>query len=319
MRPESTSTHLPNSVAALSARRGRNHQLLGIGLVLASLACFAVLDTSIQYVSASVPLLMAIWVRYAFQAVSATALAWPRRGRASFHTEHLNYQVLRGLLLVASSSLAFLSLRFMPVSEYTAVVMITPIVITLMAAHTLKERVSGLRWALVCGGFLGVLIIVRPSRADFSWALLLPLMLVATNSAFQLLTSKLARSENPLTMQLYTGWVGFAVSSIAVPFVWASLPAGMWWALLAVGLMGSAGHLLFIFAYAHAPAATLTPYLYAQIGFAMLFGWVAFAYVPDTASLMGMGLIAACGALSAWLTMRESRAAAQPAPEPVES
>jgi drug/metabolite transporter (DMT)-like permease len=56
----------------------------------------------------------------------------------------------------------------------------------------------------------------------------------------------------------------------------------------------------------------LTPYLYAQIAFAMLAGWLVFSHVPDRWSLVGIAMIAVCGAGGAWLTVRESRAALEP-------
>jgi len=79
-----------------------------------------------------------------------------------------------------------------------------------------------------------------------------------------------------------------------------------------MGLMGTIGHLFLIFAYQRAPASTLTPYLYAQIAFAMLGGWLVFAHVPDETSLVGMALIAVCGAAGAWLTVRERHEAIEP-------
>jgi len=186
--------------------------------------------------------------------------------------------------------------------------------ITLLAATTLKEQVSPLRWALVAGGFAGTLVILRPGGEAFSWAMLLPIGLVLTNAWFQVLTSKLAQTENPLTMHFYTGWVGALLASFALPFVWTALPSWHWWALLCLmGFMGTVGHFILILAYQRAPASTLTPYLYAQIAFAMLGGWVIFSYVPDRISLVGMGLIAVCGAAGAWLTVRERRVPIEPA------
>ena len=288
--------------------------LLGIAFLVAAVACFATLDTTTKYVSASVPLLMALWFRYAFQAVATTAVVWPGRGRRVLRTQHPRFQFLRGALLFTSSLLAFFSLKFMPVGEFTAIVMITPLVITLLAATSLGERVSPLRWLLVAGGFTGTLVIIRPGGEGFDWTLLLPLGLVACNAWFQVLTSKLARTEDPVTMHFYTGWVGTLLASLALPFVWST--PGSWSAWAALVLMGSAatvGHFLLILAYARAPAATLMPYLYAQIGFAMLGGWLVFSHVPDGWSLLGMALVAACGAAGAWLTVRESRVLVQPA------
>lgn len=287
--------------------------LAGITLVTAAVACFATLDTTTKYVSASVPVLMALWFRYLFQAVATTVAVLPVRGLAVLRTAHPRYQCLRGALLFTTSLFAFFSLKYMPVGEFTAIVMITPLVITLLAATQLKEQVSSLRWVLVAGGFVGTMIIIRPGGGTFTWTLLLPLGLVACNAWFQVLTSKLAKTEDSITMHFYTGWVGTLMASALLPFAWESLSSWTLWAgLCLMGLMGTVGHFFLILAYKRAPAATLTPYLYMQIGFAMLGGWLVFEHVPDSTSLAGIGLVAVCGAAGAWLTVRESRVLLEP-------
>ena len=288
--------------------------LAGIGLTLIAMACFATLDTLTKYVSASVPVFMAIWFRYTVQAVLTTAVVLPMRGKQIFYTVHPKFQVLRGVLLVSTSMLAFLSLKFMPVGEFTAVVMIAPLIITLLAATLLGEKVSPLRWALVAGGFAGTLIIIRPGQDVFEWHTLLPIGLAFLMAWFQTLTSKLAKTEDPGTMHLYTGWVGALVAALGLPFVWQSLPSFELWGLMAlVGVLGAVGHFLLILAYQRAPAATVTPYLYAQIGFAMLGGWLLFSHVPDGFSIFGMAMIAVCGAIGAWLVVREGKMLIKPA------
>jgi drug/metabolite transporter (DMT)-like permease len=300
----------------VKARRGSpaaHGTLAGILMVLGACACFAALDTTTKFVSASVPLLMALWFRYAFQAIATTLTVLPARGLSALRTLQPKFQCLRGVLLLASSLLAFASLKYMPVGEFTAIVMIAPLAITVLAATVLKESVSPLRWALVAGGFAGTLVIIRPGGQAFTWASLLPLGLVVTNAWFQVLTSKLARTEDPVTMHLYTGWVGTLLASLALPLVWTGLPHWWLWAALCfMGLMATVGHFMLILAYQRAPAATLTPYLYGQIALAMLGGWLVFSHVPDQWSLLGIALIAACGAGGAWLTVRESRLSLEP-------
>ena len=286
----------------------------GIALLIAAVACFAVLDTATKEVSLGVPVLMALWCRYAFQAVATTLAVLPKRGWSLPPTAHPKYQCLRGLLLLSTSVFAFFSLRHLPVGEFTAIVMITPLVITLLASLTLGEPVSFLRWVLVTGGFAGTLVIIRPGGESFSWAMLLPLGLVATNAWFQILTSRLARTEDPVAMHFYTGWIGTLLASVALPFVWTPLDSWMLWAVLGLmGLTATVGHFMMILAYARAPASTLTPFLYAQIGFAMLGGWLAFSHIPDDLSLLGIAMIAVCGAAGAYLAVRESRVLIQPA------
>lgn len=292
----------------------------GILLILVAMACFAGLDTTTKYVTASVPLVMALWIRYAFQAVSTTLLVLPSRGLSAFKTAHPKFQLLRGLLILTSSLLAFISLRYLPVGEFTAIVMITPLAITLLALTSLGEKVSPLRWLLVAGGFAGSLIIMRPGGDAFTWASVLPLGLVACNAGFQVLTSKMARTEDPVTMHLYTGWVGTLAVSAALPFVWTSaISWPLWTLLMLMGVFATVGHFLMILAYQGAPAASLTPYLYAQIGFAMMGGWLVFSHVPDGWSTIGIVMIAICGAGGAWLAAHESRASRQIEIQPVEA
>ena len=92
---------------------GAQRVLAGIALVIAAVACFTVLDTTTKYISAWTPLLMALWFRYAFQAVVTTATMLPVRGRALLRTAHPKFQVLRGVLLLLTSLFAFLSLKFL--------------------------------------------------------------------------------------------------------------------------------------------------------------------------------------------------------------
>ncbi len=289
---------------------------LGVAFLVLAVACFAVLDTAVKYVGAFVPILVAVWFRYVFQAVAVTVVMLPLRGRHLLRTAHPRFQLLRGALLLTVSGLSFVAVQFMPVGEFTAFVMTTPLVVTLLAAVFLKERVPLARWALVGGGFLGALLVVQPGGATFGWATLLPLAMVITYAWFQILTSRLARTEDPMTMHFYTGWVGALLTTAVLPLVWQAVPDARSLALLClIGLMGTVGHFLLILAFARAPASTLTPYVYAQIGFAMLCGWLVFDHVPGALELAGIALIVVCGATASWLTAREKQLPVQP-PEP---
>ena len=287
--------------------------LAGIGFVILSVACFAILDTTTKHISASVPILLALWFRYLIQALFSTVFFLPKRGMSLFKTEHPKFQMVRGALLFGSSLCAFFGLKYLPVGEFTAIASITPLVVTLMGALSLGEKVRKLRWALVLGAFAGTIVIVRPGSQHFDWVLIYPLVLILTNSGFQLLTSRMARTEDPVTMNVLTGWVGTALGAFLLPFVW-ELPTEwfVWAQLLLMGSFATVGHYLLILAFSKAPATVLTPYFYTQIVFAMLGGWLIFDHMPDHWTLVGIGVVTLCGALGAWLTVRESRVQIMP-------
>ena len=281
------------------------HRVGGIFCIVLALFSFGALDTTTKFASATAPVVMALWLRCLVQTVLTSAVLWPSRGHQLFSTRRPWLQVLRGLLLLSCSGMAYFSLQVMQVGEFTAIVMLTPLLLTVVAALTLHERVSCLRWLCVGGGFAGSMVVIRPGMNLFQWAMLLPLVLVATNTVFQVLTSRMAKTEDPGTMHFYTGLVGLVATSAALPWAWQLLPWAIWAALGLMALLGTFGHFMLIMAYSRAPVAVLTPYLYLQIAFATLGGWLVFAHVPDAWSLAGIALVAFCGVFGTWLTGRE--------------
>lgn len=282
--------------------------LLGVMFLIAAVACFAALDTTVKVLSATVSVLLVVWFRYLFQAVVMTGVVLPTRGWRSLTTRHPVLHAVRGGLLLTVSVLGFVSLIYMPLGEFTAIIMLTPLVVTLLAAVFLKERVNGLRWLLVLGGFGGALLVIQPTGQAIGWPVAIPLVMVLFYAVFQILTSRMARTEDAMTMHFYTGWSGALLISLALPWIWQAIPDGRTLALLCLaGLMGTVGHFLLIQAFARAPAATLAPYLYTQVGFAVFAGWLVFDHVPGALEFGGIGMIVVCGATMAWLTARTPR------------
>ncbi|OHC71688.1 MAG: hypothetical protein A3H24_09845 [Rhodoferax sp. RIFCSPLOWO2_12_FULL_60_11] len=284
----------------------RTQQGAGIALIVLATLAFAILDTVTKYAVTLVPVLMLLWFRYAFQALLTFALRFPVQKRRLFRTPNPRFQTLRGVLLLITSACSFFGLRYLPVGEFTAMVMLSPLVATAMAAWVLKEHVSHQRWLLMAAGLVGVLLVVRPGGQVFSWALLFPVLLVTTYGWFQVLTSRLSGEENPYTTHFYTGLVGALVMSPVVIFNWSTTALLTYWPwFLLVGFLGTFGHLMLIRAYARASAPVLTPYLYAQIAFATVAGWLAFKHVPDALAWLGIAVIAASGVGNALLSAHE--------------
>jgi drug/metabolite transporter (DMT)-like permease len=282
----------------------------GIALTVLMAACFAWMDTFIKLLGPVMPVLFVLWARYGIQAVLMAG--WLSRGPratqgATWLPKQPRFQLMRGLLLLATSAAGFYGVQLMPVAEFTAIVMLTPLIVTMLAAWLLKEKVSRLRWAMVAGGFVGVLIVIRPGSGLFGWGVALPLLAAVCYAMFQVLTRRLSLLESPYTTHFWTGVVGFVLlcglvmlSNIDVAQVWHAATPRHLGVLVAIGLLGTVGHLLLIFALGMAPASTLMPFSYSQIALAAAVGWWVFGDVPDVWAWLGMGVVAACGATSAW-------------------
>lgn len=293
----------------MTASANRRHSALaGIALTVSACACFALLDTATKLVSATVPLFMALWLRYLFQSLLTSAWVLPRSAWRLPRTAHPRFQVLRAVLFAGTSLFGFFSIRVMPLPEFTAIVAATPLCVTLVAALWLRQHVSLPRWLLVVTGLASVMLILRPGGDTLGWALLLPLAMLALATGYQILSSLMAGQEDPATTQFYTGWIATALTSLGAPFVWTQIDnPWIWLGTFVMGLSSALGHLMLLRAYAHTTPATIAPFLYTQIGFAMLAGWAVYGHMPDGWSLVGMALIAASGVASAWLTVRETR------------
>ncbi|MFO1337298.1 MAG: DMT family transporter [Burkholderiaceae bacterium] len=285
--------------------------LLGVTLIALAASAFATMDSSSRYLGGFMPVLLFFWGRYLFQATVMAVWLAARGGPRAFATAHPRFQVVRGALLAATSAMSFYGVQHMPVPEFTAINMLTPLLVIVLAGWWLHERVSPLRWALVGGGFAGALIVIRPGSGIFGWAVLFPLSGALTYASFQVLTRRLSGSESPYATHFYTGLTGTLILTPFLVFspipVWTTLQAAPAWQIglmLAIGTLGTVGHLFLILALGMAPTATLMPFVYLQIAVATVLGWLIFRQVPDALAFVGMGVIAACGAAGAWLNMR---------------
>jgi drug/metabolite transporter (DMT)-like permease len=213
----------------------------GIACAIAASFFFATLDTTSQLIGMAAPIVMVQWMRYLVQTASSVAVIAQAGDLRVLRIQKPALHITRGVLMLSTTMLGFTSLRYVPVAEFTAIVMLTPLVITLAATRLLGEHVPPVRWLLAGGGFVGVLIIIRPGSQAFDPAVLLVLLLVVMGAAFQILTAYMMRTESASHTHLSSGVTGFIVMSCALPFFWQALPFRTWGLILIVGFAPSSG------------------------------------------------------------------------------
>lgn len=289
----------------------KNNPSAAIIMIVASTFLFSTMDAATKYLGGFLSVVVVLWSRYTLQAAIMAIVVAKRRGFAGFRTEHPRFQILRGLLMATISALAFYSMRSMPLAEFTAIIMLSPVLITAVSGWMMKESIGRMRWLLVWGGFLGTVIVIRPGSGLFGWAVVIPLVAMVVSSGYSLITSRLAVLENPYTTQFYSGMIG---SILLLPLLLlervellafvASGDVGKTSLLLLIGVLGTVGHLLLVMAFSRAGTSSLMPFTYAQIGFAAVMSWIFFSHAPDFWAWVGMAMIAASGGATAWLNIR---------------
>jgi len=284
-------------------------------MIMTAVAMFTVMDSMAKYLSRFYPVPGIAWARYAFHLLFVLMILGPRLKLGLARTRRPGLQIVRGMLLAASSMLFFSALKFMPMAEASSISFVAPMLVTLLGVTLLKEKVEPARWLAVAAGFIGVLIIIRPGSGVFSWVAVLPLATAASFASYQILTRKLAGVDGPYTSLFYSGLVGTVLLAPVLPFQWVT-PKTLAHALMlpAIGFLGGLSHLILIRAYDQATVSTLAPFSYTQLIWVILIGYLVFGDFPDHWSLIGIAVIMASGiyiATHQHLSERQQRAELQ--------
>lgn len=294
----------------LKADSARN-RLVGIGIISICFLCFALLDCGAKWLVKTLPVLMVVWFRFFFHAILATALYAGELAKGLPRPKKPKLQLLRACFLPLMTGFNFWALQYLQLAETGAIQFSVPILIALFAAPMLGERMDRARWIAISLGFVGVLIIVRPGTSGFHPALVLSLVNAVLYALYNLITRHLAAHDSPETTQFITS-IGATV--IMTPFALAALDlsaptAFQWVVLVAIGLLGGLGHYLIAVAHKYAPANVLAPFLYQQIIWMVLLGYLVFGDLPDAPVVIGCAIVIASGA---YLLYRERTAAPKP-------
>ncbi|MBB4092011.1 DMT family transporter [Ochrobactrum pecoris] len=235
-------------------------------------------------------------------------------GFAALRTQHLAGNLIRGVLMGFGGLCFFTAVKYMPLADAMAVFFAEPLILTLLSAIFLKEKVGWRRFSAVGVGLIGTMIVIQPSFEIFGAVSLLPLATAVTFAIYLILNRKYGAKESPLVMQFYAGVGGWVFAGIAMIFGTAAglgdlsfgLPRGIqpWLLLLLLGTIGTVSHLMVVQAFKLAPASMLAPFQYLEIVNAVLVGLILFGDFPTPSKWCGIAIIVGSGF---YVFMRERR------------
>ncbi|WP_375691000.1 DMT family transporter [Pseudooceanicola sp. LIPI14-2-Ac024] len=263
-------------------------------LMVVGIFFFASLDATAKAMSEEANTVMALWARYAGQAILVTVLILPRIGSVT-RTHFPKLQLLRSLFLMGATTFFFFGVSHIGLAEATATMDVNPVLITLGAALFLGEKVGPRRVAAIAASLIGAMIVIRPGSGVFSVWSLYPLGAAVCYSGYMLTTRYVGRSEDPWTSLFYGALFGAVVLSCIVPFHWEPVTWKMAMLMLMLASFGTIGQLLLIRAFTAGEAAMLAPFGYVGLIYATLFGIVFFGDWPDLWTWVGALVIVASG------------------------
>ena len=296
-------------------RKETDNVVLGILISILALVLFDLMGLIIKYLSPRYSAAELSAYRNLFGLVpSAIALwmnaAW-RRGTRSLRIRQWRLALYRGAAVTFAQLMFYLSLGLMAFATATTISYTTALFTTALAVPLLGERVGLARWTAVAIGFIGVLLIMQPGTAAFSWSMLLPFGAAALY-AYSGVTARLIDPEVPTALfNLYSSVVA-AIGSFLL-----ALATGGFTSLanlqdlgfiVLMGLFGGSAVLCLVFSFRMTEPSNLAPFSYFGIPIAFLLGWIFFDEAPFNTLMPGALLIILGGLMIVYRERRLSRA-----------
>jgi drug/metabolite transporter (DMT)-like permease len=237
------------------------------------------------------PIIQAVWARLFFGAVMMLPFVLQDVGTAAFVPQLPKLQVLRAVLLIASTALFFGGMLYLPIADTLAIFFVQPLLVTALSPWLLKEKVGWDRWLAVFIGFIGVLIIIRPGFKELNLGVPMALGSGLSMAIYLILTRKIAGQVSAVVTTFQTNAIGALILSIVMPFIWLPPELHQWGLLLVLALIAIAGHFLIVRAYDYAEASLLSPLGFSEMIMAVAAGWYFFGDFPDSWTFLGVSIL----------------------------
>jgi drug/metabolite transporter (DMT)-like permease len=259
-------------------------------LFILSVVLFSIMMVAIKEIGSGLPLPQILLIRQVILTLILLPLLLGDLSRA-LRTQYLGQHIARGLICLGSQYTYFLALLYLPLADMTALGFSQVIFMTIAAVLILKETVGWRRWLATVVGFVGVLIMLRPSGGPVDVYTLIAVLSALLLCGVTISIRLMARTESTETVMLYQSFV--LCAAYAVPSVlWWQWPSQKEWLLLAViGIVGTLGQYLFTLAFRVAEASALAPLEFTRLLIAIVLGYFIFSEIPAPSTMLGAMIV----------------------------
>ena len=273
----------------------KSKESIGILFGIFAYLSFSILDAIQKTLVLHHSIFQLLLVKYFF-VLCLSLLESKRKNNYLFYkSKNIKLQIFRSLLSMIESGCFVLSFKYLSLANAHSVGSLAPVIVVALSAIILKEKVSPKTWVAIFIGFIGVLIILRPTSSIFDPKALLPLIAAFVLGLYQIVTKKVSKKDSNETSLFYTSLIGLTIMSLLAYRFWTPVDKSSYTMFLGIGLFFSLGLYLQIIALGKARASIIQPFHYTLIFWAIIFGYIFYNDIPDMFTVIGAIIITCSG------------------------
>ena len=280
----------------------QNNVLLGIGLMVVTTFMFSTMDGVSRYLAENNNVFTIVTMRYWFVAIimAISCLLVKDSFKKLLYTKQPFTQFSRGLILSLNNCLVVYTFTLLGLVETHAIIACYPLIVAGLSVPFLGEKFGWRRWTAIFVGFLGVIIILRPTTNVISEGAIYALIGAIMFAVYLILTRYVSRLDNAITSFFWTGIGGSVTMTIISFFIWEDiLREDLLW-LLIMCLLSASSHFMMVKTLQVAEASVIQPFSYFQLVFGSIIGVTIFSESIDLMIVFGAMIVIGAGLFTAW-------------------
>ena len=278
-----------------SAPSGMSNSTKGILLMVLAMFFISIMAVGTKWVGASYPVLQIVFIRNIFVLALVLCMVWRKGGINSLVVQNRKGVALRAVFQFGAAYFIATTIVFLPLADAESLFFAAPLIIAFLSPHILGERVGWRRKSAIFCGFIGVIIMLRPTPD-----LIQPLAFFGVAAAVfialrDIWTRKLREGETANAIMFWSE-LGVLIGSFPLAlYFWQPLTANDLAIMAFAGIFLGAAQFTMALAFLTAEAATVAPFRYTVIILTTLFGYLFFGDIPDTFVIVGVAIVVASG------------------------
>ena len=280
----------------------KSKESIGILFGIFAYLSFSILDVIQKTLILHHSIFQLLLIKYFFVLFLALFESKRKNNLLFYKSKNIKLQIFRSLLSVIESGCFVLSFKYLSLANAHSVGSLAPVIVVALSAIILKEKVSAKTWIAIFIGFIGVLIILRPTSSIFDPKALLPLITAFVLGFYQIITKKVSKYDKNETSLFYTSIIGIITMSLLASNFWLPIDKSSYLMFLGIGIFFSLGLYFQIIALSKARASIIQPFHYTLIFWAIILGYIFYNDLPDIPTLIGGAIITVSGIYTLYTT-----------------